>query len=136
MFFLIIKKLVNRIISPIFLLSNKCAIHFCREATKQNKQVWKPKTWISYSYLTRQRFQGYRILHATKYIWGGKSLLHLFNVIIYFFCFYFKTLKRYLIFKYLFLIKGTVKEKWKGEIDIKLCQNYTNNQLSSLGIVM
>ena len=105
---------MNRIISPIFLLSNKCAIHFCREATKQNKQVWKPKTWLSYSYLARQRFQGYRILHATKYIWGGKSLLHLFNVIIYFFCFYFKTLKRYLIFKYLFLIKGTVKEKWKG----------------------
>ena len=47
-------------ISPLFLVSKKCASHFCRETANEKKQSKESKTWISNSHLIRQSFYGYR----------------------------------------------------------------------------
>ena len=46
-------------ISQLFLISKKCASHFCREIANDNKQFKERKTRISNSYLIRLRFQVY-----------------------------------------------------------------------------
>ena len=47
-------------VSPLLLKKKKCASHFRRGTTNENKQLKETKTWISKTYLIRQRFQGYR----------------------------------------------------------------------------
>ena len=47
------------IISPLFLVSKKCASHFLSEKANRNKQLKKSNTWISNLYLIIQSFYGY-----------------------------------------------------------------------------
>ena len=49
------------IVSPLFLISKKW--DFCRETVNENKQFKITKLWISNSYLTRQGFKRWYILH-------------------------------------------------------------------------
>ena len=47
-------------ISPLLLISKKCAINFHWETANENKQFNETKTLIYNSYLIRQSFKGYR----------------------------------------------------------------------------
>ena len=42
------KKCLNLMISPLLPISKKCASHFCREPSNENKQFKLTKTWISF----------------------------------------------------------------------------------------
>ena len=47
-------------VSPLLLINQKCASHFRRGTTNENKQLKETKTWRSNTYLIRQWFKGYR----------------------------------------------------------------------------
>ncbi len=46
--------------SPLILTNKKSSSHFRRETANENEQFKETKTWLSISFLTRQRIQGYR----------------------------------------------------------------------------
>ena len=63
------------IISPLLLISKKCASFFCRETVNENKHLKETKTWISNSYFIRQSFWGCRCkstltIFAYKVTWN------------------------------------------------------------------
>ena len=53
--FLWLEKCLFLIIYSLLLISKECSSHFCRETVNENKQFKETRTWISNSYLIRQR---------------------------------------------------------------------------------
>ena len=52
------KKCLFLRVSPLIFINKKCASHFRRKTANENKTFKKTETWISNSYLIRQRFKG------------------------------------------------------------------------------